>query len=132
MSTTNNTQIAAQGSNRIYTRLNPNGESVIEVNGTSRDENHAFITLARHFRQLGLPVPEVYSVSEDEMHYTIEDLGDTLLYNYISLGRTTGNFSEEEKHMLFRTIRLLAHVQVDGAKGLDWSVCYLIYLFLFD
>ena len=118
------------GSNRQYTReVDANGKSLIRVAGTCREENHAFITLGRHFRSKGLPVPEIYEVSNDEMVYTQEDLGDTLLFDYIRHGRETGCFSEEEKSMLRRVIRLLPHVQTEGAEGLDWSVCYPVPAF---
>ena len=121
--------IAASGSNRVYHRETENGKSIIRVTGTSRAENHAFITMAKHFYRIGLPVPEVYSVSADEMSYTQEDLDDTLLYNYIANGRTTGVFSEDEKAMLRQVMRDLAHIQVEGAKGFDWSVCYPVPCF---
>ena len=102
-----------QGSNRVYTReSDANGRSIIRVVGTNRDENRAFIYMARHFRELGLPVPEVYWVSEDEMSYTQEDLGDTLLFNRL------------EPELLEKAIRALAHIQVEGAKDFDWSVCF--------
>lgn len=117
--------IQASGSNRQYIRE----ADGIRVIGTSRAENHAFITLARHFEAAGLPVPHVISVSEDEMEYTQQDLGDTLLFDYIRHGRETGVFSEQETRMLARTIRALAHVQVEGARGLDWSVCYPVEAF---
>jgi len=52
-------------------------------------------------------------VSEDEMSYTQEDLGDTLLFDRL-----------EDTPLLERAIRALAHVQVEGAKGFDWSVCF--------
>ena len=114
-----------QGSNRIYTReKDENGRSVIRVVGTNRDENRAFLYMARHFHALGLPVPEVLWVSEDEMSYTQEDLGDTLLFDAIKHGRETGSFSQEEHTLLERTLRALAHVQVEGAKDFDWSVCF--------
>ena len=117
--------IKQQGSNRIYTReLDESGRSVIRVVGTNRDENRAFIYMARHFHALGLPVPEVYWVSEDEMSYTQEDLGDILLFDAIRHGRETGVFDETERTLLTRTIRALAHVQVEGAKDFDWSVCF--------
>ncbi|MGM9826447.1 MAG: phosphotransferase [Paludibacteraceae bacterium] len=117
------------GSNRQYSREARAGGSCIRVVGTCREENHAFITLARHFRSKGLPVPEVYEVSEDEMVYTQEDLGDTLLFDYIRQGRETGCFSEAEKGMLRRVVRLLPHVQTEGAEGLDWGVCYPVPAF---
>ena len=114
-----------QGSNRLYTRIqDASGRSVIRVEGTNRDENRAFIYMARHFHDLGLPVPELYWVSEDEMTYTQEDLGDTLLFDAIRHGRETGEFSAEERTLLERAIRALAHVQVIGAQSFDWSVCF--------
>ncbi len=106
--------IQQQGSNRIYTReTDANGRSVIRVQGTNRDENRAFIYMARHFHALGLPVPELYSVSEDGMSYTQEDLGDTILFDHLD------NYT-----LLERTIRALAHIQVTGAQDFDWSVCF--------
>ncbi|MBQ8938822.1 MAG: phosphotransferase [Paludibacteraceae bacterium] len=114
-----------QGSNRLYTRIqDASGRTVIRVEGTNRDENRAFIYMARHFHDLGLPVPELYWVSEDEMTYTQEDLGDTLLFDAIRHGRETGVFSDEEHTLLERTMRALAHVQIEGAKSFDWSVCF--------
>lgn len=126
MATSSNLQpISGSGSNRRYSReVKADGTSVIRVDGTSREENHAFIVMARHFRQLGLPVPEVLDVSRDEMSYTQSDLGDTLLFDYIAYGRTTGEFSAPEMDVLEKTLRALAHIQTEGAVGLDWSVCY--------
>lgn len=122
--------ISASGSNRQYIRVtNDQGETYIRVHGTSREENHAFIGMSRHFLKQGLPVPRILSVSDDEMEYTQEDLGNTLLFDYIKKGRLTGVFSEEEKAMLRRVMRLLAHFQVEGARGLDWGLCYPIPCF---
>ena len=117
--------IKQQGSNRVYTReTDTNGRSVIRVQGTNLDENRAFIYMARHFHALGLPVPELYSVSDDEMSYTQEDLGDTILFDAIRHGRETGEFLPDERTLLERAIRALAHVQVTGAQDFDWSVCF--------
>ena len=116
-----------QGSNRVYTRVtDENGKTVIRVEGTNRDENRAFIYMSRHFAERGLPVPRVLSVSEDEMSYTQEDLGDTILFDAIRHGRETGCFLPEEKDLLERTLRALAHIQVEGAQDFDWSVCFPI------
>ncbi len=105
--------IKQQGSNRIYTReTDENGRSIIRVQGTNRDENRAFIYMSRHFHTLGLPVPELYWVSDDEMSYTQEDLGDALLFDNL------------DPVLVERAIRALVHVQVEGAKDFDWSVCF--------
>ena len=106
--------IKQQGSNRVYTRvIDENGHSLIRVEGTNRDENRAFIYMARHFSSLGLPVPQILWVSDDEMSYTQEDLGDTILFDHL-----------DDTLLLERTIRTLAHFQVKGAKGFDWSKCF--------
>lgn len=116
-----------QGSNRIYTReTDETGKTIIRVVGTNRDENRAFVYMSRHFSQLGLPVPKVLWVSEDEMSYTQEDLGDTLLFDAIKHGRETGNFNDTERTLLERTLRALAHIQIEGARDFDWSKCFPI------
>ena len=51
-------QLPGAGSNRQYFRMTgADGEHVIGVVGTSRDEDHAFIYLTRHFTKRRLPVP---------------------------------------------------------------------------
>lgn len=108
--------IQQQGSNRVYTReMDEMGKTIIRVVGTNRDENRAFIYMSRHFSQLGLPVPKVLWVSEDEMSYTQEDLGDTLLFSCLD------NYT-----LLKRAIRALAHMQIEGARDFDWSMCFPI------
>ena len=116
--------LPSSGSNRKYYRLTSDGVSLIGVRGESRDENRTFIRLAHHFREKGLNVPEVLSVSNDEIFYIQQDLGDTILFDAIKGGRLTGVFSHDEKKMLHKTIALLADFQVKGAEGLDFNVCY--------
>jgi aminoglycoside/choline kinase family phosphotransferase len=120
------TALTASGSNRRYYRLvsEDGGTSLIGVQGTSRDENHAFIYMAAHFLDQGLNVPRVVAVSDDEMCYLQEDLGNTLLFDYIAEGRKTGVFSASEKDMLRKTVRGLAQFQVAAAKGFDFKQCY--------
>ena len=118
--------LTASGSNRRYYRLvSEDGlTSLIGVQGTSRDENHAFIYMAEHFLKAGLNVPRVVAVSDDEMCYLQEDLGNILLFDYIAEGRKTGVFSAAEKDMLRKTVRGLAQFQVLAAKGFDFKQCY--------
>ena len=118
--------LTASGSNRRYYRLvSEDGQtSLIGVQGPSRDENHAFIYMAEHFLKQGLAVPRVVAVSDDEMCYLQEDLGNTLLFDYIAEGRKTGVFSAAEKEMLRKTVRGLAKFQVVASKGFDFKQCY--------
>lgn len=119
-------QMAGAGSNRLYYRFyDEEGKSVIGVVGTSHDENHAFLTIARHFEQRRLPVPHVIAQSDDEMRYLQEDLGSRSLFDAIKGGRDSGGrYNKEEKELLKRTIRELPNLQMRGARGMDFSVCY--------
>lgn len=116
--------IPSSGSNRRYFRLKKDDFSLIGVAGESREENRAFIELDKHFYRQHLNVPEVVAVSNDEMFYLQEDLGDEILFDAIKAGRATGVFSHEEKELLHKTIALLADFQVKGAQGLNFDVCY--------
>ena len=118
--------IAGAGSNRKYVRFTDRqGHSVIGVVGTSQEENNAFLYLSDHFAGCGLPVSEILAVSPDKMRYLQSDLGTRSLFGAIQRGRKEGgNYSDSEVELLKRTIRLLPHIQIEGAKGLDWSQCY--------
>ena len=120
------TALTASGSNRRYYRIESEDKTVslIGVQGTSRDENHAFLYMAEHFMQKGLNVPKVLAISDDEMNYVQQDLGNVLLFDYIAEGRKTGVFSSKEKDMLRETMRALARFQVTGAEEFDFSQCY--------
>ncbi|MCR4918395.1 MAG: phosphotransferase [Prevotella sp.] len=119
-------KLPGAGSNRQYWRLtDAAGSSVIACLGTSREENHAFVYLSRHFRQRQLPMPRLLAVSDDEMAYLQEDLGRRSLFDALQQGRDSGGrYSEAEVALLTATIRQLPRVQVAGAVGLDWQQCY--------
>ncbi len=116
-------ELPSSGSNRRYFRLK--GEkSIIGVLGTCKEENEAFLYMSEHFHKKGLPVPVIYAISDDTMAYIQEDLGDTLLFNAIEKGRKTSVFSDEEKTLLVKTIRLLPDMQFLGADEFNFSKCY--------
>lgn len=116
------------GSNRKYFRLKGK-ESLIGVYGTSTEENRAFIYMARHFSQKGLPVPRILAEAPDQSAYLQDDLGDISLFQLIKQGRESGNFSDEETNILKRTIRLLPQIQFEGSKDMDFSYCYPLATF---
>lgn len=116
-------EIPGSGSNRRYFRLH-GSPTVIGVIGTCVEENEAFIYLADHFGDKGLPVPKVIACSDDKLAYLQTDLGDEILFKAIEKGRQTKSFSFEEKELLSKTIRLLPDIQFNGAVGLDFSRCF--------
>ena len=114
------------GSNRKYYRLKgTDGSTLIGAIGTSRDENHAFCYLARHFFKAGLPVPQVIAESKDGLRYLQTDLGNLSLFNALKGGREAGGrYNAHERELLRRTIAALPDMQIRGARGIDFSQCY--------
>ena len=119
-------KLPGAGSNREYYRFRAaDGSSVIGCIGTSRDENHAFICLARHFTKRQLPVPQVLAATDDELRYLQQDLGSLSLFDAIRGGREAGGrYTLKEQELLKQTIRQLPNIQMRGARGLDFSQCY--------
>ena len=119
-------KLAGAGSNREYYRLMAaDGSTVVGCVGTSRDENHAFIYLAKHFTKRQLPVPKVLAVSDDELRYLQTDLGTVSLFDAIRGGREAGGrYTLKEQKLLKRTIRELPNIQLRGARELDFTNCY--------
>ena len=122
----NTVRLAGAGSNRAYYRLfDEEGNSVVGVVGTSRDENHAFIYLSEHFTKRQLPVPQILAVSDDGLRYLLTDLGEVSLFDCIRGGLVAGGrYNLDEQELLKRTIRQLPNIQIRGARELDWQNCY--------
>lgn len=113
------------GSNRQYVRLTaPDHTTVIGVIGSSIEENCCFVYLSHHFAEQGLPVPQVYTFSKDKTCYIQEDLGTVSLYDILAQARKQGShYPSHIRAILSKTIRTLAHVQIEGSRGLDFSRC---------
>ena len=102
------TPLTQSGSNRHYFRIRAAQSAVgvakpmsvegdlIGVEGTSREENHAFLYMVRHFTEQGLN----------------KCIG------------AVGVFGEREKQMLRKTVRALARFQMKGAEDMDFTQCY--------
>ena len=116
--------LTAAGSGRKYYRLQAGGTTLVGVVGESEEENRAFITLSHHLAHAGIPVPQVVAVSDDAMRYLQTDLGNTSLYDSLAACRKRGEWNEEAYSLLAETMRNLARTQVEGDRGLDYSVCY--------
>ena len=115
--------LTGSASHRRYYRLTgADGRTLIGVEGTDADENRAFLTIDRHFAAQGIHVPKVVAV--DGLCYLQEDLGTTVLYDALAAGRASGNYGPDEVSLLRKTLAALPKIQVEGARGLDFSVCY--------
>jgi aminoglycoside/choline kinase family phosphotransferase len=108
------------GSDRVYFRIY--GEQDTTYIGTYNQhlkENEAFLYFSRHFKQAGVPVPEIFAVNETGDLYIQQDLGrESLLDQLEKYGQ-----SEEVKALYRQSLSMLAKMQVAGHGELDYSQC---------
>lgn len=110
------------GSARSYFRLSDGTRNAIGVNHTDEGENRAFVSFARHFKSVGLPVPEIYLTDLPSQVYLQEDLGDLTLFELIQSDIEHGRL--ESLPFLEQTVDWLPLFQVRGHEKLDYSVAY--------
>lgn len=113
------------GSNRKYFRLlSENAPAVIGVYNDNKKENECFVYLAEHFLHKGLNVPAIYAFDESHTIYLQEDLGNISLYSSLSSARENHyTYTESDLNSLKKVIRQLPHIQIEGAKDLDFNQC---------
>ncbi len=116
--------LTAAGSGRRYYRLQAGGSPLVGVVGESIEENRAFIMLSQHLADAGIPVPRVVAVSDDMLRYVQTDLGNTSLYDALAPCRKSGVWNEDAYSLLAETMRTLVRTQVEGDRGMDYSICY--------
>src|SRR3954454_2517518 len=112
------TQLQQSGSDRIYFRIYAGGESYIATYNLNVKENKTFIEFSRHFKKLGLPVPEIYSVNENYTAYIQQDLGAESLLNQLEkYGYTDLVFD-----LFCKSLQQLARIQIIGHQALDYNL----------
>lgn len=109
------------GSGRKYFRLVAGGTSVIGAYNPDPADNHAFIYLAKHFLNCGLPVPEVLASDETEGIYLLEDLGDIDLLSWIEKNRSMPDFANKLGIHYRKALDYLLDFQIMACKQLDYK-----------
>jgi aminoglycoside/choline kinase family phosphotransferase len=112
------------GSGRKIIRLANDEDSAVGILYHVREENVAFLEFSRHFRRLGLPVPEIYAEDLSRDAYLEEDLGDTTLFEFLSQHRTGGNIAPEAVEAYRKVVAVLPRFQVEGGRDLNYKVAY--------
>ncbi|HWJ25656.1 MAG TPA: phosphotransferase, partial [Flavisolibacter sp.] len=108
------------GSDRRYFRLqSADCQTVIATYGLNTQENETFIYFSDHFRERGLNVPQIFSLSEDKTIYLQEDLGDISLLNVLE----QKGFTEEVYDLFKESLHQIARLQVLGDEGMDYERC---------
>src|SRR5713226_7163144 len=112
------------GSGRKIIRLASQKESAIGILYDVREENAAFLAFSRHFRRHGLPVPEIYEEDLDRGAYIEQDLGDTTLFDFLSLNRSGESIAAPVVEVYRKVVAELPRFQIEAGCDLDYSVCY--------
>src|ERR1700675_49846 len=112
------------GSGRKIIRLSNERSSAIGILYGVREENAAFLEFSRHFREHGLPVPEIYGEDLDHGAYLEEDLGDTSLFEFLSKHRSGDRIDPAVIEAYRKVIATLPRFQVEAGRDLNYKVCY--------
>lgn len=142
----NTYQLTANGSNRLYYRLEGATKKCIAAINEDVRENEAFFHFAKEMKARGINVPEVYAVSDDRRTYLQEDLGNVSLYTYLDSRRSSKiDVTEPMRQLYMRAIDELIKIQsvcrdIDFSKAyprprfdrqaLQWDLNYFKYYFL--
>jgi aminoglycoside/choline kinase family phosphotransferase len=112
------------GSGRAIVRLRGQGIDAIGVVGPDRAENIAFLEFSKHFRSLGMPVPEIYAQDLSQGAYLEEDLGDTTLFEFLGAHRNAEIIDPQAIAAYRKVVAMLPRFQVTAGKDLNYKVCY--------
>lgn len=122
--------LKAGSSDRQIFRLSVENISAIGVENAVIAENRAFVALTDHFRRANLAVPEIYA-TDDRCEFILqEDLGNTTLFDLLSLARVKDNKDDQsylprEIEPFYRTaLENLARFQIEVGSKFDYSQCY--------
>jgi aminoglycoside/choline kinase family phosphotransferase len=109
---------------RIY-RLRSGSTTLVGVVNPSRQENDAFVSLARHFKARGLPVPTIHAYRPEQGVYLEDDLGEVTLLDLLKAerARTGEEFPATAEAVYRKVLSFLPRFQIEAAKTLDFSIC---------
>jgi len=111
--------VAGDGSKRTFWRIRvseSNGSYIAMENAPTDDflkrENVAYLSIGRHLRDKGLPLPEIYRFDLDKGWFIMEDFGD------VSLQTACLNAKERLPHYL-PVVEILFQQQTKGSEGFN-------------
>ncbi len=117
-------KLPQSGSDRFYYRVvckdaDNNGYSCIATYNYNTKENQTFLNFSRHFKESGVPVPDIYVVNEEGNIYLQQDFGDDSL-----LTRLEQHGHNEYVYELFKkSLKSLAHLQIIADEEIDYDWC---------
>lgn len=113
-------KLPQSGSDRLYFRVfGQDDKSCIATYNYNEQENRTFLAFTRSFRELELPVPEIYGVSSDFLLYLQEDFGSTSLAGLLE----AEGHSERVYQLFKKSLSALARLQIKGHDQVDYRLC---------
>src|SRR5213595_1176442 len=112
------------GSGRRIIRLHGESKTAIGILYNVREENAAFLEFSRHFHRHGLPVPELYAEDLSHVAYIEQDLGDTTLFDFLSMNRSGLSIAPEAVEYYRQALAALPRFQIEAGRDLNYKVCY--------
>jgi len=116
--------LLSDGSSRRCFRVFFNGNPLClaifpgENDENGRAESRAAAAVGVHLNHVGVPVPAVMAFEPERGLILFEDLGDVRLHDNLRRNQ------EQAREFYPQIMKILASMQVTGAKGFDQSWCY--------
>lgn len=116
--------LGSSGSSRLYFRIITDDKSFIVTYSTNIEENNAFLIFSKHFKNKGLPVPEILAVNDEMTCYIQSDLGDVCLFDYVKQCVKEKSYNNITIELYKKVITNLVAFQIRGNENMDYSVAY--------
>ncbi|MCX6226013.1 MAG: phosphotransferase [Bacteroidia bacterium] len=111
------------GSYRLYARIIGPTRQAVAVYYADLKENMAFMGFANHFRNAGIPVPEIYACSDDSLCYLQEDFGDHDLFEILQHSENS-SYRNLRGEVLKKVVEWLPRIQIEGHRGFNYDLAY--------
>ncbi len=112
-------KLPQSGSDRIYFRIFTTAGSYIATFNQNIKENQTFFNFSRHFKQTDNPVPDIYTVNDEQTIYLQQDFGDVSLLNELE----ENGFNDYVYSLFQQSLKKLAGLQINADKNLNYSWC---------
>lgn len=112
-------KLPQSGSDRMYFRINGPKKTYIATYNNNVAENKTFINFSTCFKNVGAPVPDIYTVNNEGTIYLQEDFGDVSLLNKLE----AKGYDDYVFGLYKKSLKALAHLQIKADKELDYNWC---------
>ena len=113
-------------SDRIVYKIHSKNYVCTGVYNSKLKENIAFIDFSKTFREKGLNVPEIYTVSENKEYYLEEFLGEESFYDLIKFNKISG---KSKINTCKKALSGLINFQIQGKEEIKYKYCYETRIF---